>query len=71
LYASEMAMYAAWHREWSAARQWLRVAFDRSPIGLEPRFLRSGVFPAELVALGDSLRKTAWERVDSTAHQNR
>ena len=67
LYASEMSMYAATHMEWDNARIWMRRAFEDSPLGVEQRFLRSGVFSPELVEYGDSLRVEAWKRVERAA----
>ncbi|HEX4936750.1 MAG TPA: hypothetical protein VFV33_26395, partial [Gemmatimonadaceae bacterium] len=71
LVASEMAMYAALHEEWSSARLWMRRAFEASPLGMEPRFLRSGLFNDELVRFGDSLRVDAWRRADAMAREGR
>jgi eukaryotic-like serine/threonine-protein kinase len=63
LYMSEIATYYAARKEMSAAQQWLRQAFGESPNGIDRRYMRSGLFPAQLIALSDSLRARAWQRV--------
>lgn len=69
VYAAEMAMHAGAHREWDSARQWMRRAFQASPLGVEPRFLRSGLFNDELVRYGESLRVASWRQVDAMARR--
>jgi eukaryotic-like serine/threonine-protein kinase len=63
LYMAEMTTYYAARREMSAAQQWLRQAFIESPIGIDRRYMRSGLFHPQLIALSDSLRTLAWQRV--------
>jgi serine/threonine-protein kinase len=67
LYVAELAMYYAARGDSAEARQWLKDAYRASPIGIDPRVLRSGIFSDQLVALGDSLRADAWRRVREEA----
>ena len=66
--AQELATYYAWTGNASECLRFLRLAFARSPVGIDPRIVQSGVFdpvrnapgfPGELQRLQDAV----WPRV--------
>jgi hypothetical protein len=63
-----MAFYAAAKGDAAAAERWLREVFHESPAGIDFRLMRSAPFftPA-MVALTDSLRLDAWQRIQRAA----
>jgi tetratricopeptide (TPR) repeat protein len=67
----EMALYASQHRDAERVKQFLRQAFAESPIGIDYRLMRSGMFEASQIALADSLQGAAWARVTAGAAQVR
>ncbi len=74
--AQELAVYYAWLKRPAEARRWLHGAFDRTPIGVDPRLLRSGLFDDVLRDAGfadgvNTLPIEAWDRVqrESRAEQ--
>ena len=67
----EMALYAAQHGDREAVRQWLRQAFAESPVGIDYRLMRSGMFEPAHVAYADTLRAAAWKRVVAAATAGR
>jgi tetratricopeptide (TPR) repeat protein len=64
----ELVTYHAWRGEATEATKYLRKAFERSPIGIDPRVARSGIFdpvlrdPAFATAL-QTLQDSAWPEV--------
>jgi serine/threonine protein kinase/tetratricopeptide (TPR) repeat protein len=71
LYVMELATYYAARGERDSARQWLRQAIKESPAAIDMRLFRAGYFDADMLALGDSLRVTAWRRVTSSSARAR
>ncbi len=74
LAAQELAIYSAWVRRSAEARRWLRTAFELSPIGLDPRILRSGLFDEvlrdpEFVKDVATLPGEAWARVNQESRE--
>ena len=74
LAAQELAIYSAWVRRPAEARRWIRAAFERSPIGLDPRILRSGLFDEvlrdpEFAKDIATLPGEAWARVDHDSRE--
>jgi len=65
---AELAAYHAWKGSATKALEYTRLAFERSPIGIDPRVLRSGMFdPAlrdpDFAAELQTLQDTIWPRV--------
>jgi serine/threonine-protein kinase len=74
LAAQELAIYAAWIRRPDEASRWLRMAYSLSPIGLDPRILRSGLFDEvlrdpEFAKDVATLPGEAWARVDHDSRE--
>ena len=74
LAAQELAIYSAWISRPDEAAQWLRTAFSLSPIGIEPRIMRSGLFDEVLrdssfAKEAATLRGEAWARVDHDSRE--
>ena len=74
LAAQELAIYSAWIRRPAEARRWIRTAFELSPIGLDPRILRSGLFDEvlrdpEFAKDLAALPGEAWARVDHDSRE--
>ncbi len=74
LAAQELAIYSAWVRRPAEASRWLRAAFELSPIGLDPRILRSGLFDEvlrdpEFAKDVATLPGQAWIRVDHDSRE--
>ena len=66
--AQELAIYYAWSANASEALQYLQMALDRSPVGVDQRIVQSGIFDRVRAAPGFTQRLTelqdaAWPRV--------
>jgi hypothetical protein len=64
----ELVTYHAWRGAAPEATKYLRRAFERSPIGIDPRVTRSGIFDAVLrdpafATVLQTLQESAWPEV--------